>query len=267
MTETHLTDQQLAFAKALAHAYESKQPLLMDDWQGVVIDDDTAYAVQDKFAELKRLPTGGYKVSLTSKETQDMFDSDSPLYGQQVDAHFLPAPAQLSLAKQTMAPLLEVELGFRATEDLLPSDSLDDLMKKTTVCGTVEVPDSRFADWFPDLNKYNVMSDCAVGGFVVYGTERPTDEVFSNADELADVNVTLYHDDKKVLTGKSSEVLGNPLNSLAWLVKKLHEQGKSFAKGQLVSSGTFLLPPHLTTGTWSAKFDHDFGDVNLTVVD
>lgn len=269
MTEQNVTlnSKQEAFAQALYKAYQSKQPLTMTDWDGVVTDDDTAYAVQDRFAELKKLPTGGYKVSLTSKQTQDMFDSDSPLYGQQVDSHFLPSPALLSLKEQTMAPLLEVELGFRAKEDLKPDDSLEDLLHKTTVCGTLELPDSRFADWFPDLNKYNVMSDCAVGGYVVYGTERPADEAFASVAEAATVNVTLYHDGKKEKNGKSSEVLGNPFKSLAWLVSKLTNQDKVFRAGQLVSSGTFLLPPHLTKGKWEAQFDHGFGKVTVNVTD
>lgn len=262
---TALNDKQTAFVQALYDAYRTKKPLQMDEWDGVVNDDETAYAVQDAFVALKGLPTGGYKVSLTSKETQDMFDSDSPLYGQQVDSHFLPAPALLSLKDQTMAPLLEVELGFRATTDLHASDSLEDLLHKTTVCGTVELPDSRFADWFPDLSKYNVMSDCAVGGFVVYGAERPTDEVFKTVDDAANVNVTLYHDGKEQAHGKSSEVLGNPLKSLQWLVGKLEEQGKTYKAGQLVSSGTFLLPPHLTAGKWEAQFDQGFGDVSVEV--
>ena len=262
-----LNEEQEAFAQKLFQAYQSKNPLVMDEWAEVVSDDNTAYALQDRFVELKGLPTGGYKVSLTSKKTQDMFDSDSPLYGQQVDAHFLPSPAVLSLKEQTMAPLVEVELGFRAKTDLHASDSMEDLLHKTTVCGTLEVPDSRFADWFPDLNKFSVMSDCAVGGYVVYGQERPTDEVFKTVDDAANVNVTLYHDGKEVDSGASSEVLGNPLKSLQWLVRKLEEQGKTFRAGQLVSSGTFLLPPHLTAGKWEAKFDNGFGTVSVDVTD
>lgn len=48
---------------------------------------------------------------------------------------------------------------------------------------------------------------------------------------------------------------------------KLAAQGKRFRVGQLVSSGTFLLPPHLTAGKWEAKFDHGFGDVVVNVND
>ena len=36
---------------------------------------------------------------------------------------------------------------------------------------------------------------------------------------------------------------------------------KTFSKGQMVSSGTFVLPPKLTAGEWEVKFDHGLGNV------
>ena len=261
---TALNEQQTKFAQALFDAYTSGNPLHEADWDDTVTDDNTAYAIQDQVMKLKGVPVGGYKVSLTSKQTQQMFDADSPLYGQQVDSHFLPSPATVKLADQ-MEPLVEVELAFRATEDLRPDDRLDDLMHKTTVAGALEVPDSRFADWFPDLSKYNVMTDCAVGGLVVYGQEHPTASLFKNVDELATVNAQLFLGDRKLDEGVSREVLDNPLYSLQWLVKKLASQGKVFRQGQLVSSGTFVLPPKLVQGHWLVRFDHGLGNVELTV--
>ena len=127
MTEqqANLTDAQEKFAQALYDAYKSGNPLLESEWEGVVTDDDTAYRVQDRVMALKNQEVGGYKVSLTSEETQKMFDSDSPLYGQQVADHFLKSPAEVKLSDR-MAALTEVELGFRAKEDLSPDDSLED---------------------------------------------------------------------------------------------------------------------------------------------
>ena len=261
---TQLNKQQLAFARALFDTYTSGTPLDEEDWQNVVTDDDTAYAVQDEVMRLKGLPVGGYKVSLTSAQTQKMFDSTSPLYGAQVAHRFLPAPAMVYLADQ-MEPLVEVELAFRAKEDLSSNDSLADFLRKTTVAGTLEVPDSRFKNWFPSLNKYNVMADCAVGGLVVYGKELPSDQVFSDVDEAAKVTTQLFHDGEKLDEGQSSEVLDNPLNSLQWLVNKLESQGKRFKQEQVVSSGTFVLPPKLTSGDWLVKFDHGLGNVELNV--
>ena len=260
MIMTQLNARQNEFAEALYQAYAKNEALKESDWKDVVTDDDTAYAVQDKVMALKGQPVAGYKVSLTSKQTQDMFDTDSPLYGQQVADRFLTSPADVKLTDLN-EPLVEVELAFRAKEDLHTNDSLEELLHKVTVAGALEVPDARFVDWFPSLGKYNVMSDCAVGGLVVYGQERQADEVFKDVDAAATVKATLYKDGEKLSEGTSAEVLGNPLESLKWLVAKLEAQGKGFKKGQMVSSGTFVLPPHLEAGKWEVKFDSGLGDV------
>lgn len=251
------------FAKALFDAWKSQKPLTEKDWTDSAPDDDSAYRVQDQLMKLKDAPVGGYKVSLTSKQTQDMFDSNEPLYGAQLADHFLKAPTSVNLS-DLMEPLVEVELAFHAKEDLSPNDSLEDLMNKTTVAPALEVPDSRFKDWFPSLSKYMVMSDAAVGGVVVYGDEFDT-SLFKTVDALENVNCTLSHDGKELKSGKSSEVLGNPLKSLKWLVDKLADQGKTLKEDQRVSSGTFVLPPSLTKGTWQASFDNGLGLVSLEV--
>ncbi|GLB46207.1 2-keto-4-pentenoate hydratase [Philodulcilactobacillus myokoensis] len=259
----NLTKTEARVAKDLYNAYKTLKPLPMSDYEPLVTNDDSAYRVQKKLMELKNQPLGGYKVSLTSKQTQHMFDSDEPLYGAQVKSHFVKSPVHLTSGKQLMSPLAEVELEFRAKEDLSPEDSLDDLMKKTTVAPGVEVPDSRFYDWFPGLSKYLVMSDAAVGGYVVYGDEQDTNTY--SYDDLAKVHCKMYHNGKMVAQGTSSEVLGNPMKSLQWLVKKLHTQGMQMKAGQMVSSGTFLLPPHLTKGDWKVTFDSGMHDLHLSV--
>ena len=272
MTETQtkntvtLTANEEKFAQALYQAYTSQKPLQETTWKDTVTDDQTAYQVQARLTELKQETVGGYKVSLTSEETQKMFASTTPLYGAQVKSHFLASPVKRSL-KTLMEPLVEVELEFRAKEDLRASDSLEELMHKTQVAAGMEVPDSRFSNWFPKLSKYMVMSDAAVGGLVLYGKEFETTNVFKDVADVATVKCELYHNDEKVREGVSAEVLGNPLKSLHWLVAKLEEQGKSFKAGQMVSSGTFVLPPKLSVGKWSARFDHGLGAVDFEVTD
>ncbi len=67
---TTLNANQKEFAMALYDATLTGKPLEEKDWKGVVEDDDTAYAVQDEVMRLKGVPVGGYKVSLTSKQTK-----------------------------------------------------------------------------------------------------------------------------------------------------------------------------------------------------
>lgn len=252
------------FAKILYDAYTNQQPLSEDDYTNQLDNEADAYDVQQTLMALKAESIGGYKISLTSEETQKMFDSDSPLYGAQVVSHFQQSPVTLT-SEQTLDPLAEVELMFTAKEDLSPDDSLTDLMNKTLIAPTIEVPDSRFSDWFPGLSKYLVIADAAVGGYVVYGQQVETADYFKNPDELAAVATVLYHDEKEIKTGNATEVLGNPLLSLQWLVAKLASQNRQLVAGQHISSGTFLLPEHLTEGTWRASFSHHLGDVVVKV--
>ncbi|WP_375686630.1 2-keto-4-pentenoate hydratase [Lentilactobacillus kefiri] len=258
-----LTTKENELASKLFNAYETHKPLKESDFDSVVKDEQSAYRVQRRLTDLKQEDVGGYKVSLTSKQTQDMFDSDSPLYGAQVKSHFLQSP--VTLRGELMEPLAEVEMLFTAKEDLSSKDSLEDLMHKTKVAPAVEVPDSRFSDWFPSLSKYMVMSDAAVGGYVVYGDEKDADLLFDNVDDLSKVKCELFRDGKKLKDGASSEVLGNPLKSLHWLVERLESQGMPLQAGQRVSSGTFLLPESLSNGNWKATFDKGLGAVFLKV--
>lgn len=257
-----LTLEQQALAQKLFEAFKTNAPLDRDEYVGVVNDFDTAYAVQEAVMALKKEPTAGYKVSLTSPETQAMFSSDSPLYGAQVAQRFVQAPYVLNLADYN-EPLVEVEFQFTAKVDLTPKMTKEELLQNTTVAPALEVPDARFKNWFPKLDKYLVLSDTAVGGAVVSGKAR--DGATLTVDELAEVSATLTHDGNKKGYGKGSEVLGNPVESLKWLVAKLAAQGKTFPAGTHASTGTFLLPPNLTVGEWRVDFTGGFGEVVLKV--
>ena len=69
-----------SLTQALYNAFCTNKPLDMKACSGVLNDYESAYAVQRKFAELKGEPTGGYKISLTSKTTQDMFGHRTALW-------------------------------------------------------------------------------------------------------------------------------------------------------------------------------------------
>ena len=115
----------------------------------------------------------------------------------------------------------------------------EELLANCTVAADMEVPDSRFAKWFPSLSKYLVMSDCAVGGYVVYGT--PVDGAELTVEGMAGYTGKCYHDGQLV------------------------KQGKSFKRGMHASVGTVFVPPMLEAGKWVVEYDGPFGSVELTV--
>lgn len=241
----------MTIAEQLYQAYQNNQPLAMADFTGVLKDETHAYQVQEKLMALKGEAIGGYKISLTSLETQQLFHSTEPLYGAQVASRILPAPATIALS-QMNEPLIEVELAFTAKTDLITGMSDRDLLNAVTVAGDMEIPDARFRAWFPKLDKYLVVADCAVGGYIVKG-EAIDGRQFS-VDELNAIAVSLTLNGAEVAAGQSSEVLDNPLHALQWLIQKLAAHGKHIRQGQVISSGTFFVPPKLQAGEYIAQF-------------
>ena len=245
-----------SLTQALYNAFCTNKPLDMKACSGVLNDYESAYAVQRKFAELKGEPTGGYKISLTSKTTQDMFGTTEPLFGEQTKSHIFAAPCTLELDHMN-EPLIEVELSMIPKVDLTSSMSDEELLENITVAGGIEVPDARFEAWFPTLNKYLVVADCAVGGCIIHGT--PVDGKTLTVAGLNAIRCELFKDGKLIKAGNSTEVLDNPIHALKWL-------GRQLKAGQVVSSGTFFVPPHLERGEYVARYTGTITeDVKLTV--
>lgn len=83
---------------------------------------------------------------------------------------------------------------------------------------------------------------------------------------FADINLKLFKNDQEIETGHSSDVLGNPIESIKWLNKKLHSHGKRLEKGQFISSGTFISPLQLEKGIYIAEYEK-VGSVKVEVKD
>ena len=56
---------------------------------------------------------------------------------------------------------------------------------------------------------------------------------------LENVAATIRINDTTVATGMGDAVLGNPLNSVIWLARKLPEFGRTIRAGDLIMSGSF----------------------------
>lgn len=243
-------------AELLFQAYQTNQPLEKASLEFKTREQ--AYQVQDEVLALKEAngeKHQGYKISLTSQETQDLFKSDTPLYGQMTD---VTVKDTLSLSEYN-EPLIEVELVFLVDKTVNASDSAEEVMAKCRVAPGLEVPDGRYDDWFPKTTFYEVIADGAVNGAVTMGEAAKY-----TYEQLADVEGVLYLDDKEVKRGRSTEVLGHPVKSVQWLAEALEAKGEKLTAGRFVSSGTFVLPERLEVGTYTAKYA-GVGDVTLVV--
>lgn len=246
-----MSDTVNTLARALFESWKNNKPLEMSDCSGVLKDFETAYAVQEAVCALKAQGCGGFKISLTSEQTQKLFDTNEPLYGENIPSHIIASPVDLTLASMN-EPLIEVELAMTAKEDLTTGLSDEELLSRVTVSGDIEVPDARFRAWFPTLNKYLVVADCAVGGYIVHG--EPVDGATLSVKDLENIHVDLTLNGTVVRSGDSTEVLGNPINALQWLLKALARRGRTLKRGMTVSTGTFFVPPKLEPGLYEAVF-------------
>lgn len=225
------------------------------------LDIEGAYHVQEMVTDLKitrgEESVRGYKVSLTSDETQRWFSAHEPAYGTLTDLNI--SDGFLSLASLS-EPLLEAELMFIVEKDITGYRNDNDLIGHVSVVPGIEIPDSRFAGWFPNLTLGSIIADNAVAGKIVVNGEGKR----LACNELGEISLVLYHEDREVAQGLSSEVLGNPLESLKWLIGKLGSRNLSLKEGMVVSSGTFILPLRLEKGTYRASYSF-IGDVTLVV--
>lgn len=248
------------YAERLYGAYKNRQAFGKDQIPAS-LGAQPAYEVQHAVTSKKAQdgePLVGYKISLTSPETQQLFSSEKPLYG----ALTAPAISDNTIELSSMlSPLVEIELIFLIQEDIDASDSASAILEKTLVAPGIEVPDSRFTEWFPNITLGQVIADSAVAGRIVVGDGA----VSRSYEQLDEVRGELFHDGKPIASGSSSEVLGHPVNAIKWLAEELEGHGLKLERGLTVSSGTFILPKPLEKGRYEARYE-GIGSVELIVL-
>ena len=81
--------------------------------------------------------------------------------------------------------------------------------------------------------------------------------------ELVEAKVVI--NDVEVATGLGTAVLGNPLNSIVWLARKLAEFGRGLKAGEIVMTGSFTRQFPLAAGDRVRVSFSGIGDVETTV--
>jgi 2-keto-4-pentenoate hydratase len=254
----HLTPaQHREVAEALVEAETTSvwtEPLTLrhDD-----ADIEDAYAVGRLVTEMK-VTNGrvikGHKVGLTSRAMREITGATEPDYGTLFDNWFLDEGSRVSMSTMNR-PLVEIELVFVLKEDLGgPSVNAVDVIRATDfITPAIEVVDTRYrVGGKPGI--VDSVSDAASCGFVMVG---------GNQVSLTDIDVrhvggALYKNGEVVESGTAAAVMGNPINSVAWLARKLDEFGVVMQAGHSILSGSFIRMHPITAGE---SFVADFGSL------
>ena len=213
-----LTNEQVAEAAAALHNAElENDPITPISETYPDADVEDAYRISQAVTD-RKLKTGrtikGHKIGLTSKAMRSLTGATEPDYGTMFDDWFLLEGGKVPRSRMNRA-LVEVELAF-----VLPAIEIVDTRQKGR--GPVPLVDS--------------IADAAACGFVILGG-RP---VRLTDIDIRRIGATLSINGSVEESGVASAVMGNPINSVAWLANKLHEYGVTAEAGHVILSGSFI---------------------------
>ncbi len=229
-------------------------------------DIEDAYAIGGYVTELK-VAAGrivkGHKVGLTSKPMRAMFDAREPDYGTIVDDMFIDEGSIISRARMNR-PLVEIELAFVLGDDLGGADTTPvDVMRATEfVVPSIEIVDGRFTTGSTDP-LVDSIADAASCGSIIIGA-NPVSLLDIDPRQVAGA---LYVDGEVEMSGTAAAVMGNPVNAVAWLARKLAEFDVTMEAGHTVLSGSFIAAvPIEGTAAYVADFG-PLGQISFGVAD
>ena len=99
----------------------------------------------------------------------------------------------------------------------------------------------------------------AAGAAYVLGARHAIDAGF----DTANIALTMKHNGSEVSSGVSSVCMGDPVNVLIWLVRRLSGAGIPMRAGQIVFAGSLV--PILSTEPGD-RFEADAGDLGSVSV-
>ncbi|WP_051838173.1 2-keto-4-pentenoate hydratase [Streptomyces sp. NRRL WC-3742] len=186
----------------------------------------------------------GHKIGLTSAAMQEQMGVSEPDSGILLEDMALPCGGELPTTG-LLAPRIEAEIGLRLGRDLT-GPALDHQAARAAVAEVflaLEVIDTRYGDWGITLE--DSVADNASAARFVTGAPVP----FPLAMDLGRVLVTVRVDDQLVCVGHGRDVLGDPINALLWLTRRLHGLGSGLRAGDLVLPGSVHASIPLRPGT------------------
>jgi len=256
-------------ASELVRQHRAKEPFATLPPPWTVDDEAFAYAVQDRFVdELERLRdtrTCGYKIALTTPAMRQMVGFHDSISGRLLQDRMYASGSTIH-ASDHRHLLIEFEIAFRMAADLPPSRegwNRDSIMPYVaTAHPALEIADDRDADYRQLASAIlTLAADNAWNQGLVLG--EPVSGL--SAVQLAAASGVATIDGREVGRGTGADVMGHPLDALAWLANHLRQRGLPLAAGAVVTTGSLVTSKFPRAGE-TVGFDIDsLGSVSLHV--
>jgi 2-keto-4-pentenoate hydratase len=203
----------------------------------------------------------GYKAAATNETAQRQMDVAGPFFGTLLSATTHRSPATLPAAAFRLR-IVEAEFGFEIGQDVPPSDvpyTAETVAPFVAFAiPAIEVVDHRYEDWRL-VGAPSLAADNAIHGAWVWG--EPVRDWRHLDLSRHPVNVIVNGEPWRV--GSGANVLGNPLNVVAWLANELPKHGRVLRRGERVSTGTTAEVYFANPGD---RVTADFGELGMAEV-
>jgi len=222
-----------------------------------------AYSIQDELTN-KYLSLNdknkliGKKIACTNKAAQLQLNVKESFYGNLFSNDISKSNSEIN-PKQYFSPFVEPEFSFIMNKELevskAPYNAQIVYDSIAAVLPSIELVDSRYEDW-TKVGVKNLIADNAVHAHWVYGDLKKNLNIF----DFNNHSVDLYINEKHIEKGNSNNVMGNPINSLTWLINNLALEGKKLPTNYYITTGTCTKAISISAG------DHvraDFGNLGI----
>lgn len=151
------------------------------------------------------------------------------------------------------------KVATAASTSSVPYGTEEVLAAVATLHPAIEVPDSRYRD-FVRVGAPQLIADNACASWFALGpaTDAPWRDI-----DLARHPVTAFVNGKLTQTGSGANVLGDPRVALTWIANELSRLGTGLRAGEVVTTGTCVVPVAVKAGDTVAA---DFGPIGRAEV-
>ena len=229
-------------AEGIAELFRRRRPTEILPAELCPADLDEAYAIQHVFRQVEaasgRGAIVGYKIGLTTPVMQKLCGVDEPCYGAIFASEIHQQRAEIS-AREYCRIGVETEIAFQLGNDLPQGgDRGRTAAAVESAMAAIELIEDLCFDYkrldAAALVAGNVWNAGAVVGVPVWQWQGL---------DLARVTARLSINGCEIGSGMGCDVMGHPLNALAWLADKLAAAGAPLRRGMIVLTGS-MVPIH-----------------------
>ena len=248
--------QQLLSAWQAPHQIEAINPSVRPHTRG------EGYAVQQALFEATGDKAIGWKIAATSSAGQAHIGVSGPLAGRLLASRCLADGATVSMRGNVMQ-VIEAEFAFRMGADVLavgdaPLTVQQVMAQVAELHLAIEIPNSRYQD-FVTAGEAQLIADFACASHMVLGSAVTTDW---RSLDLAVQAVQVSRGGEVVAQGKGANALGDPRVALTWLANELLSHGMCLRQGEVVITGTCVVPVPVEEGQHLAAQFPGLGEVS-----